>query len=124
LHHATPIRAEHAGKLTAIDRPVSLPGNGRFCMRRKLLGICGVLAFGMFSGLSGALAGPTPAVQRTIEAETCNPCLVTCGHMYDMLKRDCANTRKYRTKTQQILCYAFAADEYGACLADRKYNKK
>jgi hypothetical protein len=92
-------------------------------MKRKLLWICAVLLFGLFAGLSGAFAAPI-VPRGGIEAETCNPCVVTCGHMLDMMMRDCANTRKYRTTTQQTLCYAFVADEYAACLKDCQHNKK
>ena len=36
----------------------SLPPDGRFYMQRTLLGICGVLVFGLFAGASGAFAAP------------------------------------------------------------------
>ena len=94
-------------------------------MQRKLLGICGVVLFGLFGTLSGALAGPVPVVHGGgVEAETCNACVSTCAHMHDMMMRDCANTRKYRTKTQQTLCRGAAMREYGDCLADCDHKKK
>ena len=82
------------------------------------------MLLGAFAGLSGAYAAPVPIAPGGVEAETCNACVSTCAHTYDMLKRDCANTRKYTTKMEQTLCYAFAADEYGRCLADCDHKKK
>lgn len=94
-------------------------------MHKRVLGIFGVLVFGTFTGLSGAFAKPATVVPSGgIAAETCNPCVVTCGHMYDMMMRDCSNRRKYRTSMQVALCRGIAADEYGRCLADCKHNKK
>ena len=94
-------------------------------MKRMWLGICGVLLFGSFGMASGAFAAPVDAPKGThIAAETCSKCVSTCAHMHDMMMRDCANTRKYRTKMQQSLCRSFAMEEYGRCLKECEHNKK
>jgi len=94
-------------------------------MKRKLLGICEVLLFGSFAGLSGAFAAPAPVLpRRNIEAETCNACVSSCANMLAVLMRDCANRRKYRTEMQVALCRGFANEEYGRCLKECDHNKK
>ena len=99
---------------------------GRIVMRRKLLGICGVLLFGMFSGLSGAFAAPAPVLPSgtSVAAETCNVCVSSCANMLAVLMRDCSNRRKFRTEMQVALCRASANEEYGRCLAECDHNKK
>jgi hypothetical protein len=67
-------------------------------MQRELLGTCGVLLFGLFSGLSGALAGPTP---QELAANQTYQCTVNWNAESDICKnrKDAAGgkcTEKYQ----------------------------
>lgn len=95
-------------------------------MQRKLLsGFAGLVLFGSFGGLSGALASTQQgALQRSqIDAEVCSVCDSNCYRIYELESEKCNDGRKYRTKMQKMLCRGFASEEHGRCRKRCNHDK-
>jgi hypothetical protein len=107
-------------------------------MAKVILGLGTLVLFGTLGANSGAITSAADAkagltvdqigteVDRgrtEIQAETCSVCVSNCWRIYELLSRECADKRKYRTKMQIRLCRAMASEEHGRCLKQCNHNK-
>jgi hypothetical protein len=93
-------------------------------MKRKLLGICGVLLFGSFAATSGAFASTQHATRQDsqVAAEVCSVCDANCYRIYELESEKC-NSNWYKTAFAKMLCRAAASDEHGRCRKRCDHNK-